>query len=416
MGRRLIGQVAFSISGAYITQNVRSLMLEGEWSRAYSLLVEEMEGMTHDVAVEILAGTKKLAGDSSEDTGIYLSDDEDMDYRNEIQEMTGNIFIHAGEMYKFSRILKTKDIIDLIPKTSLSEESDMCTLLETYVSDDNENIFEISDETYLLAEKMEANSIPFWFKKSSFPQNVFEFAKKEVSKSNEEILTKETKPEVKKMTDEDFRNNVLIACKERNVEWVEATVEIDGVNYTKKYPVDIMKAYASMNYAEQVKYWEPVSPSSMKMMNDSPFHTDLWLAMGFDLDGEEYNEDNLSYKIFEKIVHRCRFDGVPVGGFKVLNDIKMKKFSGKVVFEECKNITDKDILVLPNANLKYENIAMKAGLVIVESGTALSHLAIAGKDSALPVIQMPKAMTILKKCQSLDIDFEKLILSEDCFF
>lgn len=416
MGRRLIGQVAFSISGAYITQNVRSLMLEGEWSRAYSLLVEEMEGMTHEVAVEILAGTKKLAGDSSEDTGIYLSDDEDIDYKNEMQEMTGNIFIHCGELYKFNRILKTKDIINLIPKSSLSEETDMSVLLETYVSDDNEDIFEISDETYLLAEKMEANSIPFWFKKSSFAQNVFEFAKKELSDSKEQVLMKESEKEAKKMTDEDFRNNVLKACKERNVEWVETTVEIDGVNYTKKYPVDIMKAYASMNYAEQVNYWKPVSPSSMKMMNDSPFHTDLWLAMGFDLDGEEYNEDNLSYKIFEKIVHRCRFDGVPVGGFKILNDIKMKKFSGKVVFEECKNITDKDILVLPNANLKYEGIAMKAGLVIVESGTALSHLAIAGKDSALPVIQMPKAMTILKKCQSLDIDFEKQTLSEDCFF
>lgn len=91
----------------------------------------------------------------------------------------------------------------------------------------------------------------------------------------------------------------------------------------------------------------------------------------------------------------------------------MKSFTGNVVNENSKNITDKDILVLPNANLKYESIALKAGVVVVETGSALSHLAIVGKQESLPVILMKDATKLLKLHATVSIYFETDKLTEE---
>ena len=93
--------------------------------------------------------------------------------------------------------------------------------------------------------------------------------------------------------------------------------------------------------------------------------------------------------------------------FVILNGNGMKKFEGNVVFETSSKITDKDILVLPNANLKYEAIASKAGLVIVERGSELSHLVIVGKQEALPVLKMENAIKKLKDIKRINVDLVK---------
>lgn len=96
--------------------------------------------------------------------------------------------------------------------------------------------------------------------------------------------------------------------------------------------------------------------------------------------------------------------------FTVLVSAKLSKFTGKIVFENSAKITDKDILILPNANVKYESQALKAGLVIVETGSALSHLVMLNKNievAPLCILRMKDAITKFKDCASLKIDFEK---------
>ena len=136
-------------------------------------------------------------------------------------------------------------------------------------------------------------------------------------------------------------------------------------------------------------------------------------SISFSLEDDFYDDNSLNCRIFYGITTEYRFVGTDLGTFFKLTNIPMKSFTGNVVNENSKNITDKDILVLPNANLKYESIALKAGVVVVETGSALSHLAIVGKQESLPVILMKDATKLLKLHATVSINFETDKLTEE---
>lgn len=65
-------QMHFTITGAFVTRHARNLWAEGRASEALRLLVEDMEGMTEEIALLICTGKKKLTGKDAE---IHLEDD-----------------------------------------------------------------------------------------------------------------------------------------------------------------------------------------------------------------------------------------------------------------------------------------------------------------------------------------------------
>lgn len=131
--------------------------------------------------------------------------------------------------------------------------------------------------------------------------------------------------------------------------------------------------------------------------------------MGNKLSADAYDMDNVDTQNFYEAINHYRFNKLKnVGDFVILNDVKIKSFEGYIVFEDSKKITDKDILVLPNAGLKYEAISRKAGMVITESGGQLSHLVIVGKEEMFPVVIMKDAIRKLKKQHSVKVDFESM--------
>lgn len=161
--------------------------------------------------------------------------------------------------------------------------------------------------------------------------------------------------------------------------------------------------YLSRDPAE----WKPICESGLKMYNDSAWHSDLWLAMGHDLSSDAYDMDNAETSMFYQAIDHYRMMKLnKLSDFSTLNDVKMSSFEGRIVYEDSKNITDRDILVLPNAGLKYEGIARKAGMVITETGGQISHLVIVGKEEMFPVILMKDAIRKLKHQYSIKVDFE----------
>jgi len=52
----------FSISGEFITTHARERMRDFDWSNALRFLITSLDGMTHEIAVEILKGEKRLTG------------------------------------------------------------------------------------------------------------------------------------------------------------------------------------------------------------------------------------------------------------------------------------------------------------------------------------------------------------------
>lgn len=433
----------FNTTGKFFTDKVKQFALSGSWSDAIDFMEESFEGLPMDDILKIIKGDMHIIGDSKDDSleSVNLSEEEkDFNYKKELQEVyVDNYFYENSGFYKYIRTFEVKDWIDFSVKENvdlvmidyLKHSLTPKEIIEKYTLNKKmgDVLFEIKKDVYLIARKANKNSLPFWLKKTDYSQSATSYFEKlypSAKKQNNVVEeNKIQKPKVstnslyktmKNSYIEEFAKNngytdvesysdylknlVMQACVNQNVTWKNYSIIINGKSYERTVPVEIALAYTkNKNYK-----WLAVSPSGVKMENDSSIHTDLWLSMGFELSADAYLDDSLNYQIFYGIINLIEKEYNNDQDFVVLNAAGLQEFTGKIVFEYDKNITDKDILVLPNANMKYEKIARKAGLIIVENGSELSHLVIVGKGEMLPVLRMQNALNMFKDISKIKVD------------
>lgn len=447
MAKRLLGQVCFRIEGSYVTEHARDIVLRGEWNQAINFLRESLEGFTVEHALLVLSGEMTLTGDSN--SGIDLVKDEDStDYIREVKEVyLMDLFYESGTLYKFERKISSSEFQAMMARYNYKFDATFTPevqlqAVERYLSyAKNEKVFRMNSVEYIVAVPVDANCYPMWYNRSDFNRSHQEFYKNyygietvkidKVKPVEQKELSEEEKSKNKKFInnmvnqrnqsyiegvaeDSEYESveamsdklseEVMEACKERNVTWDKVVVTgNNGEDVEMNVPREIVIGYLSRDPS----VWKPVCESGLKMYNDSPWHSDLWLAMGNKLSADAYNMDEVNTQHFYEAIDHYRFQKLKnVGDFALLNDAKMKSFEGRIVFEDSKKITDKDILVLPNAGLKYESIARKAGMVITETGGQLSHLVIVGKEEMFPVVVMKDALHKLKGQYEITVDFE----------
>lgn len=436
----------FNTTGKFFTDKVKLLALSGSWSDAVDFMEESFEGLPMDDILKIIKGDMHIIGDSKDDSleSVNLSEEnKDFNYKKQLQEVyVDNYFYENSGFYKYIRTFEAKDWIDFSVKENvdlvmidyLKHSLTPKEIIERYTLNKKmgDVLFEVKKDVYLIARKANKNSLPFWLKKTDYSQSATSYFEKlypsvkEENNSVEENKVQQSEvsknsfyKKMKNLHIEEFAKNkgyedvksysgylkdlVMQACVNNNVTWKNYSIIIDGKSYEKSVPIEIALSYAkNKNYQ-----WKAVSPSGVKMENDSSIHTDLWLSMGFELNADAYLDDSLNYHIFYGIIDLVEKEYNKGQDFVVLNAAGLQQFIGKIVFEDDKNITDKDILVLPNANMKYEKIASKAGLVIVENGSELSHLVIVGKGQMLPVLRMENALNMLKNTSKIKVDIIK---------
>lgn len=436
----------FNTTGKFFTDKVKLLALSGSWSDAVDFMEESFEGLPMDDILKIIKGDMHIIGDSKDDSleSVNLSEEnKDFNYKKQLQEVyVDNYFYENSGFYKYIRTFEAKDWIDFSVKENvdlvmidyLKHSLTPKEIIERYTLNKKmgDVLFEVKKDVYLIARKANKNSLPFWLKKTDYSQSATSYFEKlypsvkEENNSVEENKVQQSEvsknsfyKKMKNLHIEEFAKNkgyedvksysgylkdlVMQACVNNNVTWKNYSIIIDGKFYEKSVPIEIALSYAkNKNYQ-----WKAVSPSGVKMENDSSIHTDLWLSMGFELNADAYLDDSLNYHIFYGIIDLVEKEYNKGQDFVVLNAAGLQQFIGKIVFEDDKNITDKDILVLPNANMKYEKIASKAGLVIVENGSELSHLVIVGKGQMLPVLRMENALNMLKNTSKIKVDIIK---------
>jgi len=78
-------QASFRMTGAAYNTMFRNLVLEGRWSFAVNELIRCLDGMTVDIAHQILSGQAELAGTAGTPDGIYLVERVDEDYVEEMR-------------------------------------------------------------------------------------------------------------------------------------------------------------------------------------------------------------------------------------------------------------------------------------------------------------------------------------------
>lgn len=108
--------VSWSITGQYIAEMARGLVLSGQWREALNMLVEDCGEMTHEVALSILRGDKTLIGDSA--SGISLGDVDPNDqsvsaYLGNFNYMFAGLWKHSGKVYKPYARVHSFDTADL---------------------------------------------------------------------------------------------------------------------------------------------------------------------------------------------------------------------------------------------------------------------------------------------------------------
>lgn len=121
--RTLIGSVCFSITGQFITEHARGLVLSGEYRDAKDFLIESLEGMTEDYATKILKGEAMLAGSTNEESGVYMTEqveDEEFDYYMEtFKFQNSGILRHKNKFYRPKFHVNSYDINDFHHATKM---------------------------------------------------------------------------------------------------------------------------------------------------------------------------------------------------------------------------------------------------------------------------------------------------------
>lgn len=430
---------SFSFTGEFFTNEARNSVLDGKWRKGYQFLIESFEGLGNDHAFAILKGTHALIGAGE---NIEMVESLDEEYQNDVYDIYHwNVFSDVGGKYKFKKLVTFSDINEDIQIRGLSFDiPESQEYVERYMLKSNEKLFVMrfgertNNVDYLIAEIFDENSLPLWTTDKDISGSARNYYEKNLKKVNNHIpsVKQEAETEAKPKTSniyreaaaesvandfgfdntKDFSNSlrekVLDAIKERGVKWETETVSHLGKDHQIRYPVDLAVAYALQRttLSPLAPKWQAVSEPGLKLGNDSRLHTDLWLALGNDLDGSEYSYDEDHVSIFHKLMIKLQEKSFPAGEFYTLNSSGLKKFKGQVVNIQSEQITKNDILVIPHAGPEFQEKAMKAGLVICEVGGKLAHLAIVGREFGLPIIQMENACEIFKEQTTLIIDFE----------
>ena len=432
----------FRVDGRHYSNIARQFVLDGDWRKGLKLLVDSFEGMTHDIAFHILKGTHILEGTVE----INLIEEVDEEYQSDMHDIyCHDMFYQDGQLYRFQQIIEQKEIQNDIYTRGLTFDiPDADEYVIRYLLPKNMISFDVTTTPKrfraLIASKEDNNSLPLWFNSDDFsrsakaytikfqPEQKSSVVKKMEAKQNEaqENTGKDSdwyksfrKGHAEQIADafgfksaqefsEDLRSKVMAAIKERGVQWRELLVQSEGVDEVISYPYELALRYAlvSTPLYTFAPDWDAVCPGEIKQSNDSQIHSDLWLALGNSFDGLEYIHDSRENIILSSLVRHLQKEFFPAGDFLILNSAGLKAFTGKVVTPNSKEITKKDILVIPHAGPEFDLLARRAGLVICEVGGRLAHLVIVGREFGLPLVRVDDACKTFREGVTLTLDFE----------
>lgn len=103
--RTQVSAVHFSITGEFITEHARDLILEGRERLAYQLLVDDLPGMTTELADRVLRGTHCFTGVN--EVELVQEDEPPAKYLNDLEFIFGAIYEYNGMHYRPTRIVSS---------------------------------------------------------------------------------------------------------------------------------------------------------------------------------------------------------------------------------------------------------------------------------------------------------------------
>lgn len=432
----------FTIHGDFITNFFRTLVLEGSWRKAAQDLQDSLIGISTEQTYDVLSGKKQLVGVNQLD---FIEDNKFQDetfFNNQYFTYFYNVYLinnkfykkyhteYINEFYNFSE-LKNIHGIDFIPVAeTMSEKLYLQHLLaRSTVKNNTDIIIPIQDKFHFFTETVV--DFPIWLSMDTVKEKLnskdlteslhsFHIKILDIELENlrpVEIVSEkhflEQLYEQTKEVDYEVVKQQIIQQAEKLGGWIELHNKKTNTTYTvPKHP--FLKWCLSESPLYNTYEWPAINSQGRKCAGDDPNHTDWFLFTGIDLDlAQEIQHPDIDFFYKQRFAFHEKYTNTNLkplisGNVKSIKDYKILHINTR---EEINHISEKCIVVIPNADPLFTNVAhLCAELkcpVITETGGALCHLAIVGREFGLTLYLMTDAMKKLPRGWNASIKYEK---------
>jgi phosphohistidine swiveling domain-containing protein len=455
----------FSISGESLTKHVRELVLEGNWRHAMTTLVDGLEGMTHDLALAVLQGEKRLAGKDED-----LHDEaESLEVRAKLQQqyaevLLANTLCWGGKHYRaYELVTQLGSEVFYAAQQRFNEYGRRGFLRRGPVELTQQQAFDVehalgyannvhtdiafpvhdADQKFvawvLLAEDTAAADLPLWMKPNTAVEQLAKNGRYDLPIRRYEepkAVTPDTPAEPAQpssatatrtrerssLTDEQLDSEyakfiegirqriTTFANNDAQFGWHEFKFhhEESGRYVTLKAPKRALMAFALSRTcaAHLAPTYTPFSPMGLKLGVDSPLHTDVWLGCGLNIDDTVYDSNSPNHAAFMEMMFEMQKTLLGYE-FQVLTNGGQKEIAGRIVGPDAKYIGPEDILLVPHAGVEFDLPAREASAVICETGGKLAHLVTVCREDNKPIVRVPDALKILQPGMRVTLDLQK---------
>lgn len=437
------GTMHFTVTGEFFTEHARDIMLSDYPSDAYQFVTRNLIGEEGDRAAKgILEGTHKLVGSNV----LSLEEDDASDYQRDVRDLyAGRCRIegrwwrpvaevtqpHAGAM---RRILSQIDSEETRMGAALLSRGWAERCAQHYATAEERVIKVIHacpkrqnytgryESVRAAAQELRARWIiwepcgepPFWWDRHQSPADalaqflqVGRTLKIRGKQADAHTLLIEMKSrmtvEEKEELDSDIddlreaeRELALKAIGEKVREQAGDDTFILDAGLGEEIVVPRAPFIHWALYRTSLRHlapeWATVSPVGLKMMNDSPHHSDWMLGAGLDLDTDYAPGSPIARAAVEAIWHLQQ----ELGGFDAAVLVDNGPVRGEV---------GKEVLVLPDLGPAHAEAAMQPQVkaIVTEAGGALAHLCVIGREQGWTIMRVEDARRIYLDGATLEI-------------
>jgi phosphohistidine swiveling domain-containing protein len=449
-----------SASGAFYTDHLRSMVLSHRWRQAFSDGLEMFVGIDEAAVWSILKGDMRLQEDAVGDMDLVADENAD-DYLEQLDYMYGGVCDIDERLYRAARIvtdygptdhrLTLRSNLNFIPESfhddfmpirdevmiraKLYKQTDADALVVCRAPSERDPgkvrpfvvIFEPAPDLPLwtLPKRSPQEAVNTSLGRLSYTGHAKEFPsfdpnrkrpvdygaelervrawKRMVTTAEIDFarLAEEQQAEAaerhRAMVDE---RTALILQRNADMGYGLRTVDFGPELGTREVPEGPLLKWAvdTLRIEEQTGLieWTPVSPVGVKMNYDNAAHTDWRTAAGL------LDEDvsSVEWELAERIQRELL-------GFEVHVLSQGRDFATgtvKICLKPDEEVDENTIAVIPNAGVRFFELALRAGAVITAEGGAMSHLAINGLDHGILVVRDPDAMETYEDGMTVTID------------
>lgn len=411
--------VHFRIEGEFITDIVRTRVREGRWDWSWKLLMEDLHGMTHDIAIKILRGDAKLTSTNT----LGLEDDDDQEYKRQLSWHFGGCYVTAAGRFMRPYAVVTSWGPDDMVEEGLGARSARFAHNSLYYANDAKQDEKETcriDYPSLRRGGMTQGDVLF-HEIRGFPHTLVEHAGLE--KRQEAVDAYMALPHVPRLDERGHNqlnpepvprlklvprtsNDPLKWIREQNLagktDPTELCKEILNAAGDDLFPltvdgiVHMVPTAPFENWAlnrtawwHLAPKWTPFSPQGMKMMGDDPYHSDWILGGGFELEDWIFAGDG----------------PLNDAAMDAMHEVQKRYFNAKVVvlsgdgFVEGKVVHIEpgarfehgEVGIIKNAGPDYvfaaQDAVTRGAVLITEVGGAVAHLVTVFRAQNLKIVR-----------------------------